>query len=614
MIYRFIAPESGLKWLGRDNNTWHAAAQILELHIPPPTGLTSEQSLSYHLGTRNFFAWVYRRPLVGQYLGEALVQLLDCMHQFRLPGIDNEMDLIDYIEDEGYLALKNNPCAAVAILYLAETSEFWEMYIDAFAHCVGMYSHLDSTPGYHLLSMNSKGLLSGTKADLDIRLTEASSRLNDFARTDLAGSYGFRISLHVDTFRDFLLSFYKEKFGKWPPPPGRTPYDKHVYFALKHDFECLRELLINEDVGPSDTGTHDSGLNVARVLKDYDHRRGFKTKKHPTPLIPAVIPRQATWRRLSGLGGKLRPDNRLLANASLARSYNAASSRVLGNDLVQAFRRFEEDVVTADKEASIIEGRKARWLVVYAVCQTLQQVTEAPEEVTDADGVDYHVAISTEGLPLWGEVGAEMGGKPSGTASPARSARGRAPMTHNRMRSSTTGSARNVARNTSPPKTHRPLNSSFRSLSLGGPAHMYGLGVAPSGSSHSSGSSRGYETGAHDVPTKYTPSLPDSVTTASSNDANHTPPSSPVPRPPPLEIPSKKGRSRHVIPMMPGPTKAPLSMSMARKARARPLSVELSGSESESPVDGPEYTVGYATIAETEREAMYGTRGGVRWT
>ncbi|MBE3046305.1 hypothetical protein IMZ48_27965, partial [Candidatus Bathyarchaeota archaeon] len=362
---------------------------------------------------------------------------------------------------------------------------------------------------------------------------------------------------------------------------------------------------------------HESGLNVHRVLKDYDTRRRFKSQKHPTSLIPAVIPRQATWKRISGLGGRVKPDDRLLANASLARSYNGANSRILGNELVQGYRRFEEDVVTASKEASICEGRKARWLVVYAVCQILRKVTEAPEEVIDAEGIDYHVAISTEGLPPWDKAGAEAGskgagvqGKPLEAASPAGPTLGPTHLSQSRLGNSTSHkSTKSLSRKPSSHTAHRALSSSIKSLSISTPARRLRHLAALSGSSQSSGSSRGFDMIAspHDtVPTEYTPSLRDSIKTASSTDAS-TPPASPVPRPP-SDIPARKARRN--VSMMPAPAHMPipsvLSTPMMRNRGGRPLSEEFSGSE-------PGYAVGYAALAEEERDAVYGSRDGVSW-
>lgn len=88
---------------------------------------------------RNFFAWVLGKSLVGETLGEALIGLLECMHEYRPGGtVDNVADLIRYLEQEGYLCLAGQPDHALAILRLAETFRLKDLYLQTLAHCVGM--------------------------------------------------------------------------------------------------------------------------------------------------------------------------------------------------------------------------------------------------------------------------------------------------------------------------------------------------------------------------------------------------------------------------------------------------------------------------------------------
>ncbi|CAI4218049.1 unnamed protein product [Parascedosporium putredinis] len=210
---------------------------------------------------RNFFAWLCRRPLVGEHLGWALAGLINSMRELRDPCAENVKDLIDYMEQEGYLNMRNNPSHALAILYVAETYQLRGMYVDAFAHCTGMFWDLEASAEYQMTRLNR--------------------------------------------------------------------------------------------------------------------------------------------------GSKLKPDERLLAHASLVKAYNAANPHIIHNDLVQAYRRFEEDLVMSpnklDKKEklSLPDGRKLRWAIVYATCQVLRNITDAPREVFDTDDIDYHIAISTENLPPW---------------------------------------------------------------------------------------------------------------------------------------------------------------------------------------------------------------------
>lgn len=219
----------------------------------------------------------------------------------------------------------------------------------------------------------------------------------------------------MERFRGFLHAFYSAKLGRYPPlPPPKSSgvFRKEAYHTMRFDFECLRDLLVDESDSGTATGKHatadKSGIDILQMILSYDMQWHYKTQKHPLPLLPDISGTTSTWRRMTRLrGDKLKPDERLLAHASLVKAYNTTNPRIIHNDLVQAYRRFEEDLVMSpsrfDKKERLTlpDGRKLRWAIIYAICQVLRNVTEPPREVFDTDGIDYNIAISTEGLPPW---------------------------------------------------------------------------------------------------------------------------------------------------------------------------------------------------------------------
>lgn len=122
----------------------------IELYIPPPAMASRETSQRYYIAMRNFFAWVFRRSMVGEHLGMALVWLLNTMSQLRCPGEDNMGDLVSYMDEEGYLDMRNQPVHALAILHFAEYFQCRSLYIDAFTHCTGMSDRLFLVPEYQV--------------------------------------------------------------------------------------------------------------------------------------------------------------------------------------------------------------------------------------------------------------------------------------------------------------------------------------------------------------------------------------------------------------------------------------------------------------------------------
>ena len=136
-----------------DGTDYWSKAHLLdriELYIPPPPGSGKEQALAYHLATRNFFAWVFRRSIVGEHMGHALVGLMNSMYEFRSPGTNNIGDIMNYLDEEGYLDLREQPNHALAILHLAETFQLRDSYINAFAHCAGMSDRLYLSSEYQV--------------------------------------------------------------------------------------------------------------------------------------------------------------------------------------------------------------------------------------------------------------------------------------------------------------------------------------------------------------------------------------------------------------------------------------------------------------------------------
>lgn len=121
-----------------------------ELYIPAPSTADREQAFLYHTATRNFFAWVFGKPLVGLHLGCALVALLNSMNEFRFQGADNVQAIMDYMDEEGYADIRNLPDHALAILFFAEHFQFKDLWTDAIVHCCGMNERLMESAGFEV--------------------------------------------------------------------------------------------------------------------------------------------------------------------------------------------------------------------------------------------------------------------------------------------------------------------------------------------------------------------------------------------------------------------------------------------------------------------------------
>lgn len=127
-----------------------AGKRVYELYIPPPPDADRKEAFLYHIATRNFFAWIFGKSLVGNHLGAALVGLLNSMSQFRSPGTDNVQAIMEYMDEEGYADMRSQPDHALGILFFAEHFHFKDLWIDAFAHCAGMNERLINSTGFEV--------------------------------------------------------------------------------------------------------------------------------------------------------------------------------------------------------------------------------------------------------------------------------------------------------------------------------------------------------------------------------------------------------------------------------------------------------------------------------
>lgn len=122
------------------------------LYIPAPTSLSPVDAFRYHLTTRNMFACMYGKPIVGFRLGQALLDLLERMNELNPSVNDNLSVVLAYMDHVGYLDFRECPDHALAALNFAERFEFDGLWTDAFVHCAGMNDRLTETAEFEVSS------------------------------------------------------------------------------------------------------------------------------------------------------------------------------------------------------------------------------------------------------------------------------------------------------------------------------------------------------------------------------------------------------------------------------------------------------------------------------
>jgi hypothetical protein len=254
---------------------------------------------------------------------------------------------------------------------------------------------------------------------MDLRLGQAGVMLRTFLEDELSETHlglSSAARAHLERFRSFLLAFYTTQLGYYPPASidtRATIFEPEVYRSMHDDFEALYELLVDETFTSAESTPFlaQGGICTVQSVHSFDLRYRYKPLDHPLPLLPEVVTarnsKRMSWLPLSR--DKLKPDQRLVAHAALIKATNTWNKVLLSNDLVKAYRKFEEDSIAPmnkvdrNEKINLVDARKVRWILVYSIYQVLKNIILAPSEVRDTDDIEYHISVSTENLPPWRE-------------------------------------------------------------------------------------------------------------------------------------------------------------------------------------------------------------------
>ena len=251
-----------------------------------------------------------------------------------------------------------------------------------------------------------------TRLDMEIRIEQAGRLMSNFLEDDFFTIYhGLKndVKIHLDRFRSFLHSYYVGKHGYWPPgQEGRSDpgYSKSTLRSMYFEFRKLYEHLLDPESSSAtrDQERVDVGVSVLKDITAFDTRHSFVPLPHPLPLLPQSITyldreQSTTSLNFSKLKASLgckksKMETRLAAMTALSMATNSHDVTVMRCPLVQEYMRFEDaSAWERDEKISPAEGRKVRWMLIYAILQILVSVNQAPKEVRDTDGVSYPLCV-----------------------------------------------------------------------------------------------------------------------------------------------------------------------------------------------------------------------------
>ncbi|GAB7364769.1 hypothetical protein MBLNU230_g5567t1 [Neophaeotheca triangularis] len=380
-----------------------AAGKAYELYIPAPADLTREQAFSYHLTTRNYFALLTSKALVGETIGDALIRLLERLKAWHQTSPITALH--DYCERLGYSDYANEPSYALAALRLAEHIQHQPLWTEAFAHSVGMHDRLDLSPEYDRISNRTRALISRASLEMDLHIERVIRALGSFLEEEL-GTEHLGLSKpardHLDRFRSFLHTYYVDKLGYFPPSSESRTWQGSVWKSMTNDFQSLYSYLV--DFESESHVTTDGGVCVLQNVRAFDARHGYHSLQHPLPLLPASLPKKTSPARSTDHPSRLRSFRLNKATQQppsqielLFQATNHSDQAVLASPLVQAYKHFERQL--PEEKLSPAEARKVRWLLIYSCLQMLLSITRAPPEVRDPERAAYPLCVLVEYFP-----------------------------------------------------------------------------------------------------------------------------------------------------------------------------------------------------------------------
>ena len=258
------------------------------------------------------------------------------------------------------------------------------------------------------VTSTTKTLIAEATRALDLKVEAVNHSIHTFFEYDLS-QFGMGLPQatrdHFDRFRSFLQAYYIEQYGFWPPENFDTePVWQALHKALYSDIRTLYHHLVDPLSTPSMTTTVNSagGVCTWQHIQAFDQRHQYEPIPHPLPKCPDVPPLGSTRPGDEPRRNPLNPFTKRQANREMRQELEAqalvdASNRdwsIMSSLLVRRYSDFEQLSVIDDFEKITVEdGRKVRWIAIYAILQTLISVMQAPKQVRDTEGLSYLLCV-----------------------------------------------------------------------------------------------------------------------------------------------------------------------------------------------------------------------------
>lgn len=267
------------------------------------------------------------------------------------------------------------------------------------------------------LPVESKMLINRARLNMDQKLERVGHAVATFFDDELhSGFLGLPevARQHLDRFRSFLHSFYIEQHGFWPPKKfDEDVVQRLICNSLYADFRSLYLHLAETRETNSGAAANvklAGGVCALQNVKAFDARQHLAPLPQQLPRIPAMpashsttVSRRQSRSSWNPLIRQREDKDRLNAERMQALIDSTNREWTLMNCLlVRRYSEFEIDSAVDELETiSLADARKVRWIVVYAILQTLISITQAPNQVRNTEGLSYPLCCEVPQKMPW---------------------------------------------------------------------------------------------------------------------------------------------------------------------------------------------------------------------
>ena len=403
------------------------------------------EDLQTLIDIRNFFAFLCGQSLVATERKSSFFHIFmtiaGILKSYEFSNLDgstfgevasSSFDL--YVDEIGLADVRTSREKTIEGVILGERMKSVLLYNEAFTHAAGKLNDLMALKShkFELISSVTQNRLARASMDLERRTANIRLTLTDFdfttlfigtmsSKTSTERKEGVRFDAWKDGFMGFrknLLSFYKNKYGAWPPKASSkkntletSGLNRLVLRELYGDLSALYDYLADRNELTSRTvdgisiesaDTEEPIIRGVRgVLSEYD--RSSPPVKPPIPFDLPKLPTLKATRPDFGKDQKkdAKAMQKKVKDDEVDKLLSAASNGdVQKSPFLDMYREMERKAAHSSTVAQMVDLRMGQWIFLYVVLQALPMLACDAPSLKYTHAVEYFLcAAPRSGVP-----------------------------------------------------------------------------------------------------------------------------------------------------------------------------------------------------------------------